>query len=154
MTKRRPALDPSQLDLGFGVPEPASSDGALSSLERVTASAVGLMLRTDGRSRFEIAGAVSRLMEADVSKMMLDAYASEARDGHNISHARFLALTAATRRYDCLDATVRQIGGKLLVGEEVYNAEYGSLKAQKLVIEARMRQLEPHIEPLTRGIAK
>ena len=151
MTKRTPALDPAQLNLGFGVPEPVSSDGALGRLPREVASAVGTMLKGDPRSRYDVAGAVSRLLDEEVSKLMLDAYASEAREGHRISADRLLALVVATGRYDVLRAIMRRIGADLLVGEEVYAAELGHVEAQMRVLEARRRVLRANVEPLQRG---
>ena len=151
MSKRRPAFDPSQLDLGFGVPEPASSDGALADLPRVSASVVARILKDDPRSRFDIAGAVSRLLGEDVSKLMLDAYASEARDGHRISFDRMLALVAATGRYDLLRAALRRIGADLLVGEEVYLAEMGHLEAEIRERQTRLRMLKAEAQPLKPG---
>jgi hypothetical protein len=151
MSKRRPALHPDQLDLAFGVPEAASSDGALADLPRVIASAVAVILKDDPRSRFEIAGEISRLMDEDVSKLMLDAYASEARDGHRISFDRFLALVAATGRYDVLRSVMRRIGVGLLVGEEVFLAEIGHLQAEIRDREQRLRMLRAEAKPMNRG---
>lgn len=147
--KRRPALDPAQLDLGFGVPEPASSDGALADLPRISASSVATILKGDARSRFDIAAAMSRLLDEEVSKLMLDAYASEARDGHRISFDRMLALVAATGRYDVLRAALRRIGADLLVGEEVYLAEIGHLESQRREIDSRLRMLKAEASPMS-----
>lgn len=130
------------------MPEPASSDGALARLPAITASAVAEILKGDPRSRFDIAGAVSKLMDEDVSKLMLDAYASEARDGHRISFDRMLALVAATGRYDVLRAALRRIGADLLVGEEVYLAEIGNLESQKRAIDTRLRMLKSEATPI------
>ena len=148
MPKRKPALDPAQLDLGFGVPEPACSDAALAMLPRIVASGVAAILKGDARSRFDIAAAVSRLLDEDVSKLMLDAYASEARDGHRISFDRMLALVAATGRYDVLRAALRRIGADLLVGEEVFLAEIGHLESQRREIDARLRRLKSEATPM------
>jgi hypothetical protein len=154
MTKRRPAFDDRQMDMGFGVPEAASTDGALASLPRETASAVGAILRGDSRSRYEVAAAVSGLLEADVSKLMLDAYSSEGREDHNIGFARMLVLIAATRRFDVLRSLLRRIGCDLLVGEEVYLAEIGHLEAQRRAIETRLKTLKSVAEPMTGGRRK
>lgn len=150
MPKRRPSLDPSQLDLGFGAPEPAQSDGALARLPKMTASAVATMLKGDPRDRYDLAAAVSRLLDEEVSKLMLDAYASEAREGHRISLDRFLALVAATGRYDVLRMLLRRIGADLLVGEEVYLAEIGNLEARKREIDTRLRTLKSEVTPVER----
>lgn len=149
--KRNPAFDATQLDLGFGVPEAATSDGSLTEMARMTASAVSVILRGDLRTRFEIAGAMSALLDDEVTKLMLDAYASEAREGHRISFDRFLALVAATGRYDVLGQLLRQIGAQLLVGEEVYLAEIGHLEAQRRQIEQRLRTLKSEARPIERS---
>jgi len=154
MTKRRPAFDDAQLDLGFGLPETASSDGALATLARETASAVAAILRREPRNRYDVAAAVSALVDEDVSKLMLDAYSSEARDGHRISFDRFLALIAATGRYDVLRALLRRVGCDLLVGEEVYLAEIGHLEAQQRGIQTRLKQLKSVAEPRLEGRRK
>lgn len=89
MAKRKPALPTSQMAFTFDAPRPDVAEGGLALLERQAASAVGRILREDPRSRFEVAGQLSALMDADISKWMLDAYSAEARDGHNVSFARF-----------------------------------------------------------------
>ena len=109
------------------------------------------MLKDDTRSRDEIAGAMSALLDDPVSRMMLDAYASEARDNHNVSFARMLALIATTERYDVLDAAVRRIGAALLVGEEIHTARLGHLRAQKQRIDAELKAAEAAVRPIVRG---
>jgi len=154
MTKRRHAFDDAQLQLGLGVPEAATSDGALSALARETASAVAEILRRDPRNRYDVAAGMSALIDDEVSKLMLDAYASEARDGHRISFDRMLVLIAATGRYDVLRVLLRRIGCDLLVGEEVYLAEIGHLEAQRRSIDSRLRALKSVAEPRTEGRKK
>ncbi|MBI1407331.1 MAG: hypothetical protein GC145_14550 [Caulobacter sp.] len=148
--KRKPSFDPAQLALHLGVPERASSDGALAMLPRQTASAVANVLKGEPRNRFEVAGAMSALMDEDVSKLMLDAYASEARDAHRISFDRFLALVAATGRFDVLRQLVRLIGCDLLVGEEAFLARIGDLEARKRSIDSELRALKSVAEPMAR----
>lgn len=149
--KRRPAFDDAQLDLGFGVPERASSDGALASLPRETASAVAAILRKETRNRFEVGAAVSALLDAEVSKWMLDKYASEASVEHEISFSRMLVLVAATGEYDILRALLRKIGCSLTVGEEVYLLEIGHLEAEIRQKRARLKQVKSVAEPIMRG---
>lgn len=152
--KRKPAFDSGQLDLGFGVPEAATTDGALVSLPRETASAVATILRGETRNRYDIAAAMSALLDDEVSKLMLDAYASEAREGHRISFDRMLVLIVATGRYDVLRALIRKIGGDLTVGEEVLLTEIGHLEAEKRHRDQRLRTLKSIVEPMTRGRRK
>ncbi len=61
------------------------------------ARAVSETLKDCGRPREEIAAEMSAWLEDDeVTKNMLDAYASEARDRHNITYERLLALVHVT----------------------------------------------------------
>lgn len=150
MRKRRASIDPAQLGFTFDPPAPARREAELAGLDRVIAAKVALALKEDGRSRFEIAGAVSALLDEDVSKLMLDAYAAESRDQHNISAARFLAFIAVTERFDLLDALLRRIGGAVLVGEELHAARLGHLKAQERALRAEIRKMEQAASPIDR----
>ncbi len=118
------------------------------------AATVALALNEAGRSRFEIAGAVSALLDEPVTKLMLDAYASEAREGHNISAARLLALIAVTERFDLLDALVRRIGAALLVGEELHAARLGHLQAQRDRLDQEIKAMRSQAQPIQRSDKK
>jgi hypothetical protein len=151
VTKRRASIDPAQLGFTFDPPVPAREEAELAGLERVVAAKVALILKQDGRSRHEVAGAMSALLDDTVSKAMLDAYAAEARDQHNISAARLLALIAVTERFDLLDRLVRRIGAALLVGEELHAARLGHLRAQQRALQSEIKKLEGHVAPIARG---
>lgn len=129
----------------------ARHEGDLAGLGRMIASGVSRALGEDPRSRFEIAGAVSALLGEDVSKFMLDAYASEAREEHNVSAERWLAILAATSRFDILDATLKRIGARALVGDEVNAARLGSLLAQRAELDTEIRAIRPVTKPIQRG---
>lgn len=151
MGKRNPAFESAQLGFSFEAPRPDVAEGALADLDRVVASAVATILKEDPRSRWEVAGQVSALMDADVSKATLDKYCSEASPEHNISFARALAIVVATRRYDILDALLRRIGCALLRGEEIELAEIGHLEAQRREIEKRLKGLKAVASPIDRS---
>lgn len=151
MTKRRASMSADQLGFTFEPPVPARRDADLAGLERVVAAAVAIVLKEDARSRPEIAGALSALLDDEVSKAMLDAYAAEGRERHNISAARLFALVAATERFDVLDALLRRIGAALLVGDELRTARLGHLKAQEKALRAEIKKLEGVAAPIARG---
>ena len=150
MPKRKPAFDPGQMHMDF-TPRALASDGMLMGIDRQLSSAVALMLKEDDRDRFDVAAAVSRLLDQDVSKSMLDKYSSETSEEHNISAGRFFALVAATGRYDLLEALLRKIGCALVVGEEVLTVELGHVSAQIERLQARQRQLKKAAPAITRG---
>jgi hypothetical protein len=82
---------------------------------------------------------------------MLDAYASPARDGHNISFSRMLALVAVTGRHDLLDRELREIGAAVLVGEEIHTARLGHLKSKIAELTAELKAVERMTNPINRG---
>lgn len=148
MTKRRAAIDPGQLGFTFEPPPAATQPADLAGLDRVIASTVGRALKEDPRSRPEVAGAMSALLDEEIGRFMLDAYASEARDTHNISAARFLALIAATGRFDLLDSVMRRIGAAVLVGEQIHTARVGDLRCRLRAMQAELTKLERMARPI------
>lgn len=154
MTSRRATPHPNQLGFTFEPPLPARCEADLAGLDRVVAGMVAAALKGDTRSRDEIAGAMSALLAEPVTKLMLDAYASEARADHNISAARTLALIAVTERYDLLDALVRRIGAALLVGEELHAARLGHLQAQRRALDAEIKKYTAAAQPIDRGVTR
>lgn len=153
MAKRNPAFDDAQMALGFEPLPTIASDGMLAGLDRQVSSAVSRMMKDDERDRFDLAAAMSRLLDADVSKSMLDKYSSETSEEHNISAGRFMALVAATGRYDVLEALLRKIGCALVVGEEVLTVELGHVQAQIERLQERQRHLKKAAPAIRRPAA-
>lgn len=145
------ASNPAQLGFTFESPLPAKAPAELVGLGRVVAGVVSKALKDDPRSRDEVAGALSALLDERVSVDMLNAYASEARDQHSIPLHRALALIAVTDRHDLLDTLVRRIGAALLVGDELRLARLGHLKAQRVRIDDEMRRLRREVAPIERA---
>ena len=69
---------------------------AVSVAQRLSRS-VAVVLKDAELDREAVAAAMSDYLGEDVSKNMLDAYASQAREAHNISLARGFALLHATQ---------------------------------------------------------
>lgn len=151
MGKRRPSFDPAQLGFSFEPPPPPRGLAALAGLDRQVASAVGLALKDDARSREEVAGAMSALLGEEVSRWMLDGYSSEAREAVNISFHRFLALVAVTNRHDLLDAMLRRIGAIALEGEEILLARAGDIDARMRALKAEQKAVQARMKPIGRA---
>jgi hypothetical protein len=77
---RRPTASVDQFIFTFDAPEPATNAADLAGIDRLIAASVGRALRDDNRPRDEVARAMSELLGEEVTRFMLDAYASEARD--------------------------------------------------------------------------
>jgi hypothetical protein len=141
MSKRRHAYNPAQMSMSFGEVLSRPSDGMLGALDRKMSSAVARILKEDDRDRYDMAAAMSRLLDAEISKSMLDKYSSETSEEHNISWSRAWALIGASGRYDVLRDMVRLLGCDLVVGEEVLTVELGHVQAQIQRLQERHRQL-------------
>lgn len=146
--KKTPAFDASQMAFTFDPLPPLASTGTLAGIERQIASAVSLMLKEDARTRNHIAAGVSDLLDDEVSKQMLDAYCSEAKDTHNISFGRMLALVAETGRFDVLNSLVGRIGARLVVGEEVLTVELGHIETEIQRLQERRQTLRRVAPPI------
>ncbi|MBB4100747.1 hypothetical protein [Sphingomonas kyeonggiensis] len=114
MKKRKPFLSDERLRDVWNVRPLDYADDELQDFDKLISSAVARCLAEDDGNRAEIAALLSMLLGERVSVQMLDAYASEARRIHRIPASRFLALIAVTRRFDLLDAVLREVGGKAL----------------------------------------
>lgn len=145
---KRQRIDPRQMALSFDAPpRVVPTEGLLAGLDRYVAGLVSRIVQDDERSQGEIAAAVSAVLGEDVSGQMLYAYAAEAKDTHNISVARFLALIVATKRSDALDALVTRIGCRVLEGEEFVLAQLGHVRAEKRRLEILERELSRKAQP-------
>jgi hypothetical protein len=152
VAKTRASAD--QFAFTFDAPQPATLPAALAGVDARVARTVAEVLKNDDRDRLVIAAAMSVLLDEEVSKAMLDAYASPARDGHNISFARMLALIAVTNRFDLLDRELRAIGAAVLVGEEIYTAEIGHIDSEIEKLLRRKKDLKRINPTITRNRRK
>lgn len=154
MPKRRPALSDLQMAFSFDAPAAATAEGDLAGYGAMIAASVARACREDGRSRHEIAVAMSAVLNEPVSKAMLDAYASESREQHSIPAHRWLALMAVTGRWDIADAIITRGGARVLSGEEIRAAELGHVQAQIAELQERQRELKATTRPLSRSIPR
>lgn len=152
MAKLRPSAN--QFAFTFDAPQPATLPAALAGVDARIARTVAEILKHDDRERSVIAAEMSVLLSYEVSKSMLDAYASPARDEHNISFSRMLALIAVTNRFDLLDRETRPIGAAVLVGEEIFTAEIGHIDSEISKLQQRKKDLSRLNPTITRNRRK
>lgn len=152
MAKKPASLD--QFAFTFDAPQPATLPAALAGMDARIARTVAEALKDDGRDRAVLAIEMSQLLAEEVSKAMLDAYASPARDGHNISFARMCALIAVTNRFDLLDRELRAIGAAVLVGDEIYTAQVGHIRSEIVRLQQQLKTVERLHPTITRSRRK
>lgn len=144
---------PDQLGFLFNVPAPATGEAALAGFEKRVNALVGAILNTahaDGRSRAVIAAEMSEVLGEEVTKAMLDAYASPARIEHKVPFSRLMALIVVTGRQDLMDPLMREGGMAVLIGEEVKTARVGHITRQLDKLKRELREIEGSA-PLIRG---
>lgn len=133
---------PGQMGFDFTAPAPAKGVAELAGLERQINETVATILNSDPRDRWAIAAEVSKLLDQDVSKSMLDAYSSPARTDHNVPACRLLALAVVCDRQDLLRPILRKIGIGALIGDEIKTARIGQLQKRISDAQAEMRELK------------
>lgn len=85
-------------------------------------------LREAEGDRYDVAARMSRLTGTDVSKYMLDAYASSGRDAYNLPLWLAPALETACATHDLASWHGARVGARMLVGAEAIDAELGRLE--------------------------
>ena len=94
-----------------------------------------------GNSREEIAAEMSDYLGEDVSKAMLDAYASEARNSHNINLPRFAALIHVTGDHRLLSLLPEMFGFAVVDEQFVEIIELHQIEEHEQEIAARKAAL-------------
>lgn len=136
--KRR---DPLTLDL-FEVPQPAAPLPASMDYRAQVSAIVAAMLKQTNKDRYDIAAACSRLTGTEVSKYMLDAYASEARETFNLPLWLVPALEEACQSHDLTNWLVAARGGRLYLGKDVLHAELGKLEKEREEIARSIKEIK------------
>jgi len=133
--------DNATFDL-FEIPEQPAQTAAGMDYNREVAHLVVKVLKEAGCDRYEISARMSRLTGKEVSKFMLDAWAAESRDHHNIPFYLVPVLEAACETHALSAWLAEKRGGRLMVGKEVLAAELGKLERIKDEAAQKIRELK------------
>lgn len=133
--------DSRTLDM-FEVPRPVAPLPASMNYGQEVAALVTEILKNTDIDRFDVAARMSRLTGREVSKYMIDAWCSEARDAYNLPFYLAPALEAACNTHDLTNwlATVR--GGRLLIGRETLTADLGKMERLKAELTQKIRDIK------------
>lgn len=133
--------DTLTLDL-FAVPQPVAPAPGSHDFRREVSAMVGEALKEADVDRYEIAARMSRLSGTEVSKYMLDAWSSEARDAYNLPFYQAPVLEAACNTHLFSNWLAGKRGGRLLLGKETLNAELGKLERLRDEAAKRIKDLK------------
>lgn len=127
---------PSRAEIAY-----APEDVRAATLSARLCRAIAVSLKACGRSRAEIADAMSSYLGAKVSEPMLDAYASAAREQHVISWPRLIALVHATGDLRLLTAGLEHFGVALIDRKFLPYVEMALLEEEKAELTRRQAQI-------------
>ncbi len=119
--------DDRTLDI-FEVPQPVLAVPGNGNYAVQVSELVGEILKGTELDRYEIAARMSRLSGDDVSKNMLDAWASPARADHNLPLYRSALLEEVCASHVLTNWQVNLRGGRVAYGREALDAELGRLE--------------------------
>lgn len=136
--KRKPRLTDESLRDVWNLRPVDCGEAELADFDQLISSAVSRCLNDE--NRLEIAGDLSTVFGEEISVHMLNAYASEARNQHRIPASRFLALIGLTRRFDILDAVLREVGGKALDEQDAKEFRIGKSYVASLSAARTLRE--------------
>lgn len=133
--------DDQTLDM-FEVPQPQAPLPASMDYRATLSALISELLKAADGDRVEIAARMTRTAGTDVSKYMLDAYASEGRGAFNLPLWLVPALESACGSHDLTNWLVGVRGGRLLIGKDALTAELGRLERLRDQAGQRIRDLK------------
>lgn len=107
--------------------------------------AIAAALKDCGKPRTDIAKAMTEFLGEPVTKNMLDAYASQAREDHAISLPRFMALLVATRDRRLLQLVAEEMGWAVIERKHLPLIELAQ-------VQDKLAELETHRAVLKRRV--
>lgn len=133
--------DDKTLDI-FSVPQPVLFIPGLGNYASQVSELVSEILKGSELDRYEIAARMSRLSGDDVSKNMLDAWASPARADHNLPLYRAALLEEVCASHVLTNWQVHLRGGRVAYGREALDTELGRLERVAANATRQARELK------------
>lgn len=133
--------DNRTLDL-FEIPQPMLAIPGQGNYSVQVSELVGEMLKAADIDRYEIAARMSRLSGDEVSKAMLDAWASPARLDHNLPFYRAALLEEVCASHLLTNWLVARRGGRVAYGRDALLAELGRLERTRDEAARQARELK------------
>lgn len=126
----------------FDIPTPAPQAPGSMHYSGEIAHVMSDALKACAHDRYTVAATMSRLLGADLSINMLNAYTAESRETHNITLERAIAFDAATESYALLKFFADKRGCRVLVGKEALLAELGQIGRMRLELATQEKAIK------------
>ncbi|NWA40762.1 hypothetical protein HX889_24220 [Pseudomonas reactans] len=137
----RRGKDDRTLDI-FAVPQPTLAVPGMGNYAAQVSELVGELLKASELDRYGIAAQMSRLSGDEVSKNMLDAWASPARTDHNLPFYRAALLEEVCASHLLTNWLVAVRGGRVAYGRDALLAELGRLERTRDESARKARELK------------
>jgi hypothetical protein len=85
---------------------------------------------------------MSRLLNREISKFMLDAYTAESREDHIPPLDTAIAFDIATESQTLANLAAAKIGARLLIGKDALHAELGKLERMRDEAAQQIKQIK------------
>lgn len=139
MSRRSDALTG---DMFSTIPTPAPmTPGSMDYRSRISLM-VGEILKTYPGSRYEVAARASEMADVETSKAILDAYAAESREESNLPLWKAPVIELVTGSRILAEWHAEVLGGRILWGEEVTDAEVGRAERQIAELQEQVKALK------------
>ena len=137
-------------DLFSSIPKPLAEVPASMDFRTPVAQLVSRMIQDSDMSRWAIAARMSELSDVETSKAILDSYTAPAREECNLPFWKAPLIELATGNRSLAEWHATVLGGRVLWGADVIDAEIGRRKREMADANAEIKELE-RIQRLHRG---
>jgi len=129
-------------DMFADLPKPVPLDTAAIDVKVMVARAMSRAMKNCPFDRWEVAARMSRALEREVTKNMLDAYASAARDTHIPNIEFCIYFDYATEQRELVTLHANLLGHGVMVGDDALRAKLGQLEQDEQEIRKAKRELK------------
>ena len=137
-------------DLFSSIPTPLAEVPASMDFRTPVSQLVSRMIQDSNMSRWAIAARMSELSDVETSKALLDSYTAPAREECNLPFWKAPLIELATGNRSLAEWHATVLGGRVLWGADVIDAEIGRRKREMADASAEIKELE-RIQRLHRG---
>lgn len=137
-------------DLLADAPAPAHRPGSMDFRKEV-AQLVSTALKDTDASRYAVAARMSELADHETSKAVLDSYTAESREACNLPLWKAPVLEAASGSRRLAEWHAQVLGGRVLWGDQILDADLGSRRRQLAQLMEEVRVIEATMKRARRG---
>lgn len=132
------------------IPAPMPQTAASMDFRSKVAQLVSQAIKDAEGSRWVIAARMSELADVETSKAILDSYTAESREECNLPFWKTPLLEVATGSRSLAEWHASVLGGRILWGAEILDADLGSVERQIAELQAQRKHLR-EFQQLRRG---